>query len=92
MPFFVMPPNTRYHPQIFSLNEYFYLKFRPRSLIASETKYQVQKYISYASALTIHPFTVATALLLRNDSNIQEKKKKKKEETKSVQELISLAI
>lgn len=53
---------------------------------------RIYTYISYASALTIHPFTVATALQLRNDSNIQEKKKKKKEETKSVQELISLAI
>lgn len=28
-------------PKFFSLNEYFYLKFRPRSLIASKTKNQV---------------------------------------------------
>lgn len=41
MPFFVVSSNMRYHPKFFSLNEYFYLKFRPRSLIASETKNQV---------------------------------------------------
>lgn len=39
---------------------------------------RIYTYISYASALTIYPFTVATALVLRNDLNMQKKKEKRR--------------